>query len=63
MCLPGTLEATDLMPLINVAWNHSFARVHHNKNAIADRGWNPYNRNILTNADVRATMAAKERNF
>ena len=26
ICMSGTIEATDLMPLINVAWKHSFAR-------------------------------------
>ena len=38
----GILD-TDLMPLINYACDHSFARVDKNKNAISDRGWNPLN--------------------
>ena len=33
---------TDLMPLINEAWEKSFVRVKKNQNAIADRGWNAF---------------------
>ena len=55
------LEDTDLIPIINYAWKHSFARKNKNQNANSDRGWNPLNRNILTNADLRATMTLKEK--
>ena len=47
MSLPGKLVATDLIPLINRAWKRSFARKEKNQVAIADRGWNPYNRILL----------------
>ena len=55
------LQSTDLMPIINYAWNHSFARRDKNKNAISDRGWNPLNRKLLTDNDLRATMTQKEK--
>ena len=55
------LKPTDLMPLINKAWNASFARKNKNLQAIADRGWNPLNYNILTMPEIRATMAKDEK--
>lgn len=58
--LPPSLVDTDMMPLINMAWQQSFAKISSNKRAIADRGWNPLNRAILTNDDLRATMTTKE---
>ena len=60
LSMPGSLESTDMMPLINRAWDKSFARVQKNKQAIADRGWLPYNRNIMTFAEIRETMTAQE---
>ena len=42
-----TLQPTDLIPLINKAWNQSLAQIDKNCNAIANRGWNPLNRNII----------------
>ncbi len=55
------LEDTDLIPIINYAWRHSFARKEKNTNAISDQGWNRFNRNILTQHDLRATMTLKEK--
>ena len=55
----GILD-TDLMPLINKAWERSFARVDKNKNAISDRGWNPLNRALLLDPSLRSTMTANE---
>ena len=55
------LKPTDLMPLINKAWNASFARKHKNLQAIADRGWNPLNYNLLTMPEIRATMTKDEK--
>ena len=60
-CMPGTLEATDMIPLINKAWEHSFARELTNKKAITERGWNPLNYNLLTYPEIRATMTKSER--
>ena len=35
---PATLAATDIVPLVNIAWEKSFARIHLNKMAITERG-------------------------
>ena len=55
-----SLRPTDLMPLINIAWKKSFARVDKNQQAIAERGWNPLNYNLLTDPELRATMTNRE---
>ena len=39
---PG-IYATDIMVIVNNAWQQSFAQVDHNKKAISDRGWDPLN--------------------
>ena len=38
-CMNETIDKNDLMLLINIAWNKSFARVDKNRRAIVDRGW------------------------
>lgn len=58
--IPGGLTVTDIMPLINKAWSQSFARIDKNKNTIADRGWNPFNRNLLAFPEVRKIMTKQE---
>ena len=55
------IDKSDLMLLINIVWNKLFARVDKNRRAIADRGWGPYNRNILTFSYIRATMTETDR--
>ena len=54
--LPGKLVATDIIPLINRAWAKSFVRKDKNRVAVADGGWNLYNRNLLLDPTIRATM-------
>ena len=45
---PPSLVATDTIPSVNVAWSDSFSRIEIiNKKAIAERGWGPYNSNLL----------------
>jgi hypothetical protein len=51
---------TDIMVIVNQAWDKSFARVHTNKKAIAERGWFPYNRILLDDPDLRATMTEQQ---
>ena len=60
-CMNETIDKNDLMLLINIAWNKSFARVDKNRRAIADRRWGQYNRNILTFSHIRATMTETDR--
>ena len=56
-----TIEVSEIMVLINYAWEHSFARVSSNKTAIAVRGWFPLNRRLLLDNRLRATMTEKEK--
>ena len=55
------LKPTDLMTLINRAWNASFSRKQKNQQGIADRGWCPLNYNLLTHPEIRATMTKGEK--
>ena len=55
------LQATDIIPLINIVWDNSYARVHTNLKAICNRGWYPYNRNLLLHADFRGTVTEEEK--
>ena len=50
------LVPTDIIPLVNLCWDDSFANVRTNKKAIVERGWAPFNRNLLLNKEIRATM-------
>jgi hypothetical protein len=54
------LVPTDIIPLVNYAWDRSFARVQSNQKAINDRGWFPLNRNLLLNPVLRETMTDKD---
>ena len=55
-----SILATDIIPIVNYAWKESFARVETNRKAIADRGWNPLNYNLLTNKQITPTMTNSE---
>ena len=52
--------STDIVPIVNYAWGESFAKVQTNQRAIADRGWNPLNFNLLTNKQIFPTMTDSE---
>ena len=54
------LLPTDIIPLINKYWVHSFAEVESNKKSIAERGWFPYNQNLLMHKQLRDTMTMKD---
>ena len=56
----ATIDTTDIVPMINYAWAHSFANVKGNKKAICDRGWNPFNRNLLLDPTIRTTMNSQD---
>lgn len=60
LSLPLTIEPYEIILIINKAWDDSFARAVTNLKAIADRGWCPYNRNLLLHPKIRATMTAEE---
>jgi len=52
---------SDVIPLVNKAWDCSFGDPSKVRKALADRGWNPLNRALLANPDVMATMDAKDK--
>ena len=52
------INKEDITYLVSQAWADSFARVVHNKSAIADRGWNPLNYNCLLHPEIVATRYA-----
>ena len=47
-------EPTDIVPLVNMAFPRSFGNRKNAIKAIADRGWNPLNFNILTTLPAAA---------
>ena len=51
-----TVEPHEIISIINYAWDRSFSRIESNMHAIADRGWFPYNRNIMTESTIRASI-------
>ena len=57
-----TIDRTDIIPLVNYAWCHSFGKVTSNKKAIRERGWYPPNRNILLDSKLRSTITAHDEN-
>ena len=62
MCISKpTIFAYEIILLVNYAWAHSFGKVATNQHAIAERGWNPLNRNLLLNSQLRATMTMDEK--
>ena len=59
--MPPTIEPYEIIPLLNTAWGGYFGRPISNKKSIADRGWNPLNRNILLDSTLRSTIAKTEK--
>jgi hypothetical protein len=55
MGMPVNIKPSDVIPIVNNAWKHSFARVGPNKRAIARRGWTPLNRGLLKCPEVLKT--------
>jgi hypothetical protein len=50
--MPLVIGPTDIMPLLNRAFFHSYARPQTNRNATSDRGWSPPNRKLLTHKEL-----------
>ena len=55
-----TVHPYGIMTIINHAWELSFACVTPNKKSIAERGWFPYNHNLMTYPIIRATITKDE---
>ncbi len=55
MGMPVNIKPSDIVPIVNNAWKHLFARVGPNKRAIARRGWTPLNCGLLKCPEVLKT--------
>jgi hypothetical protein len=44
---------TDIIPLLNTAWDASFAKAENGKKAICERGWGPLNYNCLLHPNLQ----------
>ena len=53
--MKSEIEKSDAIPLFNICWHKSFAKIHSNQRAIRDRGWNPANRRLLTDPEIIKT--------
>jgi hypothetical protein len=51
--LPATLEHSDIVRIVNIAWQKSFARVDTNLKAIAERGWGGLNYVLLDHPELQ----------
>ena len=52
------LLRTDIIPLVNKTWRPDFGNVENNRKAIAERGWFPFNRNLLLDGIIRANITS-----
>jgi hypothetical protein len=53
--LPAALERSDIVRIVNVAWQNSFTRVETNKKATAACGWGPLNYILLDHPELQET--------
>lgn len=59
--LPTELVATNVIFLLNYAWEYSFTKEAFKKEAICDRGWFPYSWNLILHPELVATMTREEK--
>ena len=57
-CLNDSIDKSDLILLINISQDELFVRVDKNRRDIIDKEQGPYNRNVFTFSQSRATMTA-----
>ena len=57
---PFSIEKSDIVKLVGLAWNKSFARKETNKKAIAARGWNPLNYNVLLHPEIQLSKCTQD---
>jgi hypothetical protein len=53
--LPATLERSDIVRIVNIAWDKSFSRVDTNLKAIAERGWGALNYVLMDHPELQET--------
>ena len=51
----------DIIRIVNVEWPQSFGNTKTNRQAISARGWFPYNRRLMMEPGLRATITEDER--
>ncbi len=51
--LTQSIDPTDIIPLLNIAFPIAFGRVDRNLSAVAERGWNPLNRILLEHPSLQ----------
>jgi hypothetical protein len=56
---PFAIEKSDIVKLVALAWNESFAQEGTNRKAIAARGWNPLNYNVLLHPEIQLSENAQ----
>ena len=55
------IEPYEITRIVRSAWVKYFARVESNKKAISERGWLPFNQNLLTHPFFCANVTQKEK--
>ena len=50
------LVKSDIVPLVRECWLPAFGNIESNQRAIAERGWGPFNRNLLLHPVIRASI-------
>ena len=55
-----TIDGHNIMIIVSHAWAKSFAVIESNQTAISERGWYPYNRNLMTYPIIRASITKEE---
>ena len=55
------ITTQDIIPIINTGWDNSFSRVRTNRKAYCERGWYPYNRNLLLDNQIRSKMTKESK--
>ena len=61
LMISPTIEPYEVLNIVNQSFSASFGRVDTNKKAIAERGWGPMNRNLMTYPIIRATITKEEK--
>ena len=54
------LVQTDIVPLVNQCWDSSFGDIQANRRAISEKGWGPFNCNLLLHSNIRASMTESQ---
>ena len=53
------IMAWDIIPIVRQAWKKSFGDVASNKEALAERGWNPFNYALFQHPFVQNASLVK----